>query len=754
MNMRLHKYKSKRDFAKTKEPLGKIVKSSKKRIFVIQHHFSKREHYDFRLEWRGVLLSWAIPKGLASNPKDKRLAIRVEDHPYDYKDFEGEIPEGEYGAGIVEIYDQGLWEPLTPINNGLKEGMIKFELFGSKVKGKYALVRMDEKNWLIIKEKESMIKNKTTINNIKYTNPFSSFSVELALLSEEIPSENGWLYEIKYDGYRIVTIIEKNKIKMLTRNKQDYTDKFASISKELLEFSNSRVMILDGEVIKCDDNGKSDFSALQESIKHKRNDLTYVVFDLIALDGKDLRGYELIKRKKLLKSLFNKHKKLNSIVYSEHIEGDGKVFFEKAEKLNLEGIIGKKKDSQYLGRRSGNWIKLKCRKSDEYYIVGYNLSMVEKEKIKSLLLAQYENGALKYRGKVGTGIKNHQDLLKKFKALAVKKPSFISTTKIDKNVIFLKPSLFAEIEFAELTSSGLLRQASYKGIRYDKDLKNLAKDNIIEITSPDRIVYPKLKITKQNIVDYYRMVSEKMLPLISNRPLSVYRCHENITLGYIKKHPEKKIAGIKIFNIKEENNKKEYFAITSLNGLINEVQNGTIEFHVWANFYNKLTKPNYMVFDLDPDEGLSINTIRQGVKDLKKILDDFNLKSFLKTSGGKGYHVVVPLSCNSWSKFSSFAKDVALLMENKYPDRYTTNNKKSARKGKIFVDWLRNKKGATSVAPYSLRAKENASVSAPISWNELNKIAPDDITYFNIESRLKKDPWRGFEKTLENQNLK
>ncbi len=757
----LKKYQEKRDFTKTGEPKGKIYKHSSEKIFVVQHHYSKKEHYDFRLDYNGYLLSWAVPKGPSLNPYDKRLAVMTENHPYEYKDFEGEIPSGEYGAGKVEIYDNGTYKELKSFKSGLKQGMLKFELNGKLLKGKFALIKMDDKNWLLIKEKDQFcVTNKKTKQPIKkvssYQNPFHEYQVELALLNEDLPKEKGWIYEIKYDGYRITALIENNKVQLFSRNNQNLTLKFKAIEKALEKFSTNRAMILDGEIVKFDNQGRSDFQALQTAIKKQESEkLTYVIFDILSLDGKDLRNLPLIKRKEILKSLFKN--KPSNLLYSTHIETNAKTFYNKAKELSLEGIIAKKKDSVYLGKRSGNWIKLKFRKSDDFIIGGYLYSNKVNGTIKSLLLGRYEDNKLHYCGKVGTGFNkdNSDDLIKKFKSLTRQKNPFCDFSKTNEKIIFLKPILIGEIEFAEYTAEGLLRQASFKGLRTDIDLseKNQSLSNSVTLSNPNRILYPKLKITKQDVYDYYQKVGSLMLNYLSLRPLSVLRCHDTIENSFIKRHPATK-ENIKTFFTMTNGQKQEYFYVDSLMGILQEVQNGSVEFHIWGTSVTQLSTPNYLVFDLDPDLNMDLSLVRQGVKNLKKLLDELHLRSFLKTSGGKGYHVVVPFSkVKSWQKLATFSKDIALTLEKRYPDLFTTNIRKDARKGKIFVDWLRNKKGATSIAPYSLRAREKASISWPITWNKLDMIAPSEITITNYQKYLKTNPWRDFQKAAMKQSL-
>lgn len=792
--MGLSDYNKKRNFLKTAEPKGK-KRTTKEKIFVVQYHRARKDHYDFRLEWKGVLLSWAVPKGLSQNPKEKRLAIRVEDHPVDYARFEGVIPKGEYGAGTVIIWDNGIFEPLTNFDEGLKKGVLKFNLIGKRLKGAWALIRLkDDKNWIIVKENDdfacdtenklqtSVLTGRTSQQLLLQEdlslkqNPFDWADVQLATPAEKVPTEEGWMFELKYDGYRALAYAENSKLKLFSRNKKELTKKFKNLALEIEKWSNSRAFVLDGEIVALDQNGKSDFQALQNHLKGVFSDsIVYVVFDLLALDGKDLRDMTLIDRKEILKKLLNNAPQ--NIVFSEHILSQGENCFNAAKNMGLEGIVAKRIESKYTGKRNEDWLKIKCRKSLELVVGGFVKSEKKKNGIKSLLLGMFFEKKLIYFGRVGTGIRicDEKELFKEFKKLILKNSPFDKTKKLNsqnEEVIWLKPKIVVEVEYAEITNENLLRQASFKCVRLDKVAEEIRCDYVdetkiekiqntmienVEISNPNKILYKDCGVTKLDVINYYQSVSKRMIKLIKHRLLSVVRCHGIVSkeTSFFKKHPSTKAVGIKIVDIKgSEGEKSEYFCVENESGLISQVQLGTIEFHPWGSTIEKLENPDLMVFDLDPDEGLDIKNVRQGVRDLKKILDSLSLKSFLKTSGGKGYHVVVPFVPNSsWESFRNFAENVAVLMEQKWPDRYTTNMRKDARKGKIFIDWVRNGRGATSVAAYSLRARVGAKVSMPIFWSELDKILPNEIDIFNASERLKKrDPWAEIFSTKQKLN--
>jgi bifunctional non-homologous end joining protein LigD len=805
MTAKLDEYNRKRNFERTLEPEGKTEDPEEGLRFVIQHHMARRDHYDLRLEWEGALLSWAVPKGPSYDTRDKRLAVQVEEHPLEYRNFEGTIPKGEYGGGVVMLWDEGYWEPYVDVNKGLREGMLKFVLKGRRLKGKWALVRMKKKagetkdNWILLKEKDEYIKVTDGISGFATSirtgrtmeeiaegknetitrNPFDRADVQLAKLVNAVPEDGNWLYELKYDGYRILAYIEGNNVRLITRNGNDYTKRFPDVAYSLIDFAAGRAMVLDGEMAVTDASGRTDFQALQNYMKNPRpQNLTYIVFDLLALDGVDLRGRRLIDRKNSLEALMTDAPK--RLYYSRHVMGDGKRSLVAACEADLEGIIGKKADSIYSGTRNGDWIKLKCEKRQEFVIGGYTLSDKRTSGVSSLLLGIYEGEELVYAGRAGTGLSDsdREELERKFESLKKAEAPFIRPPKPERNekITWLEPELVAEIKFAEWTEENLLRQASFKGLRADKDPRDIRKEKeddgteppssveeteipmeastnsiIIEgvrITNPDKVIFEEPAITKADVVRYYAKVSERMLPYVSRRILSIVRCPKGISQAcFYKKHPGPKSKGVITMPISGGDGETEiYFYIEDISGLISEAQMGTLEFHTWGSRIDGLEKPDMMVFDLDPDEGMDLGRVRQGVRDIKGILAELSLNSYLKTSGGKGYHVVVPFQpAVSWDVFHDFARSIAELMEQNWPDRYTSNVRKAKRTNKIFIDWIRNGRGATSIAPYSVRARKGARVSMPIAWDELDTVAPDGVTMADALLRLGgNDPWKDF----------
>lgn len=807
MRKKLTEYRRKRNFAETKEPSGEEKtrsKKNKKLRFVIQYHEARRAHYDLRLEWNGVLLSWAIPKGPSYNPRDKRLAVKVEDHPLSYADFEGIIPKGQYGGGTVMLWDEGMYVPNVDFAQGLQAGSLKFTLCGERMQGDWALVRMREKdgeaeNWLLLKENDAFRGEEAGIASFTASvrtgrtmpqiargeewsgrrNPDVPATVALCRAVTKVPTGDEWLYEVKYDGYRIRLVTENGQARLYSRGGHDYTEKFSVLARAAAEWARGRAMILDGEAVIADEHGRTDFAALQAYEKSGRGEVVYMAFDLLAVDGEDLRALPLRERKQKLDAVLRGAPDcLRTVGY---VIGRGRECAEAAHKAGLEGIVGKRLGAPYPTGRSDDWIKYKCYRRQEFVLGGYTRTQNKPEGISALLLGVYEEGkptgALQYVGRAGTGLnrRSEADLCAKFAEFAVDDSPFATTPKRanGEHIFWLAPQLVGEVQFAEWTKEGKLRQASFKGLRNDKAAEAVVREDAgagsavpladkrkkaetvsvcgVTVTHPDRIVYPDKGITKRDTVRYYEAAAERMLDCIGGRALSVLRCHEGVGGGcFFNKHPSvnKRAASVTIPDAKGK--AQSVFCLSDAHDLIAEVQSGGLEFHAWGSRIETLERPDTMVFDLDPDENLPLAKLREGVRGVRSVLDELKLSSLLKTSGGKGYHIVVPVAkAMDWAQFRAFARDVARLLEEKYPSLYTSNVRKEKRTGKIFVDWGRNTRGATSVAAYSLRARAGAPVSMPIAWEELDTVSPDGIDLWEALERLRgKDPWQSKKKLL------
>jgi len=542
-------------------------------------------------------------------------------------------------------------------------------------------------------------------------------------------------------------------VRLMTRNGQDYTARFPTVVEAVRDLPDF-ALVLDGEIVAMKD-GRSDFSALQRYLREGVGSISYVVFDLLAIDDVDLRASSLDARKARLKALLDKTP--STLAYSSHTAGDGAAILESACQAKLEGIICKKLTAGYYEGRSADWIKVKCRNRQEFVVIGYTQTEKRTRGVSALLLGVQENGSVSYVGRVGTGFTEDsaRAMEARLSPLKIKEPPLADAPKSRprEKTVWVKPEQVVEVEFAEWTSDGLLRQASFKGIREDKAPSEVRKEEpemteakkTIKLTSPDKEMFDG--ITKKQVADYYKKISKKMLPYTENRVLSIVRCPDGEKKAcFFQKHLSEPLPGISLIEIEEKDGDLgEYFYLSEADGLLSAVQYGTLEFHTWGSRIDTLEEPDLLVFDLDPDEGMDLSKVREAVRDLKSLLDELDLTSFLKTSGGKGYHVVVPLKPSaSWEDARTFSQNVAKAMEAKWPKKYTSNMRKEKRKGKVFVDWIRNGRGATSVAPYSLRARPGAPISCPIGWSELDTIGPADITLENIGSRSRKQPWRQF----------
>jgi bifunctional non-homologous end joining protein LigD len=818
--MSLQKYHKKRNFKLTLEPYGHIPKSHKKLLYTIQQHAARHLHYDLRLEMNGVLKSWAVPKGPSLDPSIKRLAVHVEDHPIEYGSFEGIIPAGQYGAGTVILWDTGEWECKdSDVNTAYKKGNLTILLKGKKLKGIWKLIRTttDRKNWLLIKvddeyarpedeygsitqEKPKSIVSRRSIDEVashidpskqhdfkenyhitdnsiekakKSTMP-SRIHPELAFLVDKPPDSDEWLHEIKFDGYRIVCFIKDKKVKLMTRNQNDWTKKFPHLIKEILKLKLKNA-IFDGELTALNTDQRSDFQILQNSIQNKDTSaLVYHVFDLIYLNGADFTAIRLLDRKCILHQLIPTANGM--IRYSDHIIGNGILIFKKSCQLSLEGIVSKNINSPYLQTRTHDWLKLKCIERQEFIVVGFTKPAGKRSYFGSLLLGVYsKNNQLLYCGKVGTGfteesLQNMRKLLRKY--ITSKIPFIVPPASVGQ-VTWVQPKIIVEVEFKEWTQDGLLRHPSFKGLRQDKQpqeiiheksekfMKNFFDKKTRKIqskqanidyhfTNLDKILYPEQGITKLDLAEYYNKIYKWILPYIMKRPLTIVRCPQGREKCFYQKHiNEIATKNIYSINIQGKPTDQPYLYIKDKAGLMALVQFDTLEIHPWGCHIDYIEKPDLITFDLDPSPEVEWKQVIETAYFVKENLEKINLTSFVKTTGGKGLHVVLPIKREyGWHEVEIFAQTFVDYLVSLKPNLYVANISKAKRKEKIFLDYLRNQAGATTIAPYSTRAKENAPVATPLDWNELsNRIKSDTFTIKNLPKRLKylkKDPWEEF----------
>lgn len=788
--MSLATYRTKRNFSKTLEPSGESSTNINS-IFVVQKHAASHLHYDFRLAMDGVLKSWAVPKGPCLDPTVKRLAVEVEDHPLDYANFEGTIPKGEYGGGTVIVWDKGTWEEEKDSN--IKKGNLKIILYGKKLKGSWHLIRIKKSEtkpqWLLIKSKDNysksideydivekepasvlsgeVIKEKANKVKKKRASLPMKFKPQLATLSRILPQGKEWIYETKYDGYRILSIIKNKKITLLSRTGKDWTDKFPILVKELKEF-NFKNTILDGEVVaKTSKNSKtgSNFQALQNYFKSAINDdveIHYFVFDIPFFDSHDLAELPLVERKAILDThILNRT--TEHIHYSEHVEGDSKEILKIACQQGLEGIMAKKKNASYVQARTEDWLKLKCHHRQEFIIIGYTAPKGGRKFFGSLLLGIYKNKKLIYSGHVGTGFSEEtlKQLFTTFSALKINTIPLDEKPKdpLGRKIQWLKPEIVAEVEFTEWTSDGILRHPSFKGIREDKLPKQVkvekakvpeslkSKKSAIEnLSHPDKIIYPAIQLKKIDLAEYYEKIADKLLPYIKKRPISILRCPENNQECFFQKHwmpgmPE----AIKCTKVGSE----DYITVDNKNSLIALAQIGVLEIHPWSSLNNKLDYPNQIIFDLDPDEALDWEIVKKGAYILREALFSLKLQSFIKVTGGKGVHVVVPIVANrKFSEIKAFSKMLSEKLADNFSNLFVSVMSKKKRTGKIFIDYLRNDRESTAIASFSPRKDDKASVAVPLSWEAFEKSKSSKLySIQNIEHYFKdfpEDPWAEF----------
>ena len=817
----LGEYNRKRDFEITAEPAGESPagkRNASALSFVIQKHAARNLHYDFRLELDGVLLSWAVPKGPSLDPSQKRLAVHVEDHPLSYGGFEGSIPAGQYGAGDVIVWDRGIWQPHDDPHKAYAAGKLKFGLVGEKLTGDWSLVRTrlkgsgDKEQWLLIKEKDQQArpsaeydivaaqpasvlsdavvgkpKAKTNTPAKPKAAPKAStrkaatavpeaFSPQLATLVDRAP-EGDWHYEIKFDGYRILTRILKGEVRLFTRNGHDWTERLPRQAKALqaLKLKDSW---LDGEVVSLNDDGLPDFQALQNAFDIGRSlDIVYYLFDAPFLDGRDQREEPLESRRAALESALSASKS-KLLRFSEAFAADHRDIFQSACDLALEGVIGKRAGSPYVSSRSADWIKLKCRLRQEFVIVGYTRPQGSRTGFGALLLAVNDDAGLVYAGRVGTGF--DQASLKAIYAQLtplertdspLQKPL---TSAQARGVHWVEPRLVGEVQFAQWTREGLVRQAAFVGMRTDKPAEQIIHEQprtatsvtapkakkpekavktvkAMKITHPDRVIDTQSGTQKQALAQFYADISASILPFLRNRPVSLLRAPEGIEgEQFFQKHSERMtIPHIKQLDQALDPGHARLMEIDSADALIGAVQMGTVELHTWGATTDKIETPDLFVLDLDPDPALPWKSMLEAAQLTLSVLDEIGLQAFVKTSGGKGFHLIVPLARrDNWDTVKAFAKAIAQFMTRQLPERFTATSGPKNRVGKIFIDYLRNARGASTVAAYSVRARPGLPVSVPVSRDELNDLrGAQQWTVANLHERLrdlKDDPWAGY----------
>ena len=812
-------YRRKRDFKKTPEPhqVGRAGRGA--HAFVVQKHHARQLHYDFRLELDGTLKSWAVPKGPCLDPTVKRMAVHVEDHPVSYADFEGTIPPRQYGAGTVIVWDRGEWEAQGDARRGLAEGKLKFELHGDKLRGHWTLVRMRGKGekqepWLLIKEQDAEARpladydvveaepdSVLTGRDVDHPPDLSygrkaepakpptarkaaapkprratlpeRLEPELATLaSSPPPVPEDWLYELKYDGYRVLARIEGDAVRCITRNGNDWTSKLPALAKSLAQLPTHSAW-LDGEIVVAGKNGAPDFQALQNAFDRRATaDIVYWLFDAPFLDGEDLRALPVEERRARLAKLLGKAPPAG-LRLSEAFDATPRELLASTAELGFEGIIGKRKGSAYVSRRSPDWIKLKNQRRQEFAIGGHTAPKGSRTGFGSLLLGVYDDsGRLQYCGNVGTGfdtgrladIKAKLDRLASDECPFEKRPAGVKAQ-------WVQPKLVAEIAFGEWTRDGRVRHAVFQGLRSDKPASQIRREQAqppaairqaqeasptmkaLNITNAQRVIDKTSGVTKGELVAYYDQVGELMLPHLKGRPVALVRAPEGVggELFFQKHASRNEMQGVKLLDPALDPDHEPLLQIDSVRGLLSAAQMNVLELHTWNATSNAIDRPDRFTLDLDPGEGVEWATMQEATLLVQTLLDELALPAFLKTSGGKGMHVVVPIRRHyGWDAVKGFAQALVIHLAETIPERFVAKSGPRNRVGKIFVDYLRNGFGATTVSAWSVRARPGLGVSVPIEWDELPMLqSAAQWTVRTIGERLAvgNEPWAAMEKS-------
>ena len=823
-------YKAKRNFAVTAEPSEGGVASPDALTFVVQKHAASRLHYDFRLELGGVMVSWAVPKGPSFDPKEKRMAIHVEDHPISYASFEGTIPPKQYGAGTVIVWDRGTWEPVGDPQAGLAAGKLVFRLHGEKLEGLWELVRIAkggerQEPWILFKKKDAFVRDhaeydvvtalpdsviakplKNTSGKVRARSaPGASMRTaaapsagapraklpevikpQLATLAAAIPSTGDWLFEIKFDGYRVMARLEDGKVGLMTRGGHDWQARMPSLVQELAALGLDSTL-LDGEIVVLSDNGNPDFNALQNAFDQGKgaDRIVYFVFDAPFFEGQDLRDLPLRERRRLLQAFFEQ-RATEHVRFSADFPADAASILKSACQMQLEGVIAKRADAPYVSRRSETWLKLKCKLRQEFVVCGYTERSDNTAQVGSLLLGIHDkSGKLVSAGSVGTGWSGEEarELKKKLLPLARDKAPFAAgaskpgrwSKRKAGSERWVAPELLAEVTFAEWTPDSQIRHAAFIGLRDDKPAQTIIREELqptqgpvkadvranrapaskatgsIKVTNADRIIDATTGITKLEMVRYYESVADYILPHLKGRPCSLVRGPTGVTGQlFFQKHGEKiGIPGITELPAELWPGHASLLEVAHPTALAGAAQMKVIEFHTWNSTTRAIDKPDRMVFDLDPGEGTTWEHIQEAATLVRSMLDALGLVAWLKTSGGKGLHVVVPLAPRyDYNTVKGFSQAIVQHLAKTIPSRFVAKSGPGNRIGKLFVDYLRNGHGATTAAAFSARARPGMGVSMPVAWDDLaslksgaqwNVRTARDHLSFQIS-----DPWAGY----------
>jgi bifunctional non-homologous end joining protein LigD len=801
--MGLKEYHQKRDFKETAEPKGgKPHRHRGEAEFVVQEHHASHLHYDFRLEVEGVLKSWAIPKGPSLDPSEKRLAMQVEDHPFEYRTFEGTIPEGNYGAGIVKIWDKGTYiaeGAATPqeserlMQKGLQEGHLNFIIKGRKLKGAFSLIRLrgdQSKQWLLIKKRDknatsSVAKPRPSAKRPSRSSTDSGKEEAWQSLQTEMPSHvkpmlatlvdepfdaQDWIFEVKWDGYRALAEIQKESCHLYSRNLQTFDKRFPALLADLRSIP--ATALLDGEIVVLDDQGKPSFQLVQNYQRTQSGTLIYYVFDLLYLEGYDVRQLPLIERKKLLKQLLPDN--LTHLRFCEHVEEKGKAFFEAALREGFEGIIAKQGQSPYQTGRSQDWLKIKTHQRQEAIICGFTPPKGSRQKFGSLLLGVYDQGKLVYVGHTGSGFDRQKltSIYERLQPLIQPTTPFADPPKLRSSVTWVKPELVCEVNFAEWTKVGQMRQAIFVDIREDKKPEEVVRERTVstqkalakqadsseesaakkvksrakapppsvELTHLDKVYWPEEGYTKGDLIDYYRQVAPYILPYLKDRAETLKRYPNGIAgPSFYQKEIDSTPPWVRTEVIQHEDRAVRYLFIDHVESLLYAANLGCIGFHPFNSRFQSLYAPDYLILDLDP-EGVTFDAVIEVAQEIHRTLEQWKVPSVCKTSGATGMHVYVPMGARyTFEEVKQFAKLIVHFIHQRLPDLTSLERSPQKRQRKVYLDYLQNNFAQTVASPYSVRPRPGATVSTPLKWSEVKAgLDPADFTIKTILKRLEK----------------
>ncbi|MGK5595000.1 MAG: DNA ligase D [Parachlamydiaceae bacterium] len=771
--MSLKKYLAKRFFSQTPEPRGKPNKKHPLLLhFSIQKHDASRLHYDLRLEHRGVLLSWAIPKGPSLNPKDKRLALQVEDHPLEYRTFEGLIPEGNYGAGTVLLWDEGTYtvpntknvtEAEEKIALGLLKGHLEVIFEGIKLKGEFHLIKLvknkEENAWLLVKKQDSYASEENILEHtdsvktkkVKTKKPFPGFfKPMLATLINAPFDHDDWLFEVKWDGYRALAFVNHTHVNLYSRNHKSFNQLFPTLVSELKK--HHLEVVLDGEIVLLDEHGRSQFQYMQnyQSEGSREGALYYYVFDLLFENGEDLRSLPLIERKERLNKLFSYYPFIH-LKLSEHVQAQGIALFHQAVQHRLEGIIGKRITSSYTSTRSKEWVKIKTHLSQEAVIGGFTAPRGSRKKFGALLLGVYEDGKLSYIGHTGGGFdqKSLSFVYEKLRPLIQDECPFFQRPKANSPVTWVEPKLVCAISLSQWTKEGVARQPIFQGLRFDKNPLEVTREPIqmvnskeVKVSNLEKIYWPDQKYTKGDLLRYYQKVASLIIPYLKNRAIMIRRFPDGIEGDSFYQKDSSSLhlpKEMKTISIEHDHKKVQYLVVENKKALEYLVNLGVIEIHVFLSQIDQLENPDFLVIDLDP-EAISFNQVIETALVIHDILDSYKIKNYCKTSGGDGLHICIPLHAKySYEQSKRFGELIARLAHNEIPKITSLERKPEKRQKKVYIDVYQNNFGQTIVAPYSVRGRPFATVSTPLLWEEVRKgLLPSQFTIQTVPDRVKK----------------